>query len=187
MSTAAEDPQSNAARQLVLSEADSLADRYNVLYEEVVEQNNYVNSQIGTIVEEINHLSNSIATLNDAIASAFSNGRQPNELLDQRELAIRNLSELVGITTVEQSNGEMNIFVGTGQALVVGVEVSDMSTELSLDAGFQTAIYQPPSGTDLTSVVSGGELGGLLEYQRELVLPTLNELGRLALVTAPNH
>ncbi len=184
LSTAAEDPQSNAARQLVLSEADSLADRYNVLYEEVVEQNNYVNSQIGTIVEEINHLSNSIATLNDAIASAFSNGRQPNELLDQRELAIRNLSELVGITTVEQSNGEMNIFVGTGQALVVGVEVSDMSTELSLDAGFQTAIYQPPSGTDLTSVVSGGELGGLLEYQRELVLPTLNELGRLALVTA---
>ncbi|BFM06697.1 flagellar hook-associated protein FlgK [Halioxenophilus aromaticivorans] len=184
LSTAAEDPQSNAARQLVLSEASSVANRYNVLYQETVEQNSYVNAQIKTLTEEINHLAITVASLNDAIGSAFSNGRQPNELLDQRELAIRDLSELVGITTAEQSNGEINIFVGSGQALVVGVEVSEMSAQASLDAGFQTAIYQPPSGTDLTTVIGGGELGGLLAYQKDLVLPVLNELGRLALVTA---
>lgn len=184
LSTAAEDPQSNAARQLVLSEADGLADRYNILYEEISEQNNYVNTQITTVIEQINQLAVSIASLNDAVASAFSNGRQPNELLDQRELAIRDLSELIGVSTVEQSNGEINVFIGTGQALVVGIDVTQLSAEQSLDAGFQVAITQPPVGTDLTDVVSGGELGGLLSYQDELLLPSMNELGRLALVTA---
>jgi len=184
LSTSAEDPQSDAARQLVLSEAEGLSDRYNILYQELSAQNSYINNQVEALVDQINQMAASIASLNNAVAAAFANGRQPNDLVDQRDQAVRELSELVGITTSPQSNGEVNIFIGTGQPLVVGAELTQLSAEWSLDAGFQLAIVQPTSGTDVTSVIDGGELGGLLAYQKELVIPALNEIGRLALVTA---
>ncbi|WP_317931642.1 flagellar hook-associated protein FlgK [Halioxenophilus sp. WMMB6] len=184
LSTASEDPQSPATRQLVLSEADGLADRYNLLYQQINDQNSYINNQAEALVSQINQLVTSIADLNDSVAAAFSNGRQPNDLIDRRDQAIRDLSELVGVTTSPQTDGTVNLFIGTGQPLVVGGDVTLLETTRSLDANFQLSIIQPRSGTDITSVISGGQLGGLLTYQQELVVPSLNELGRLALVTA---
>ncbi len=184
LSTASEDPQSDATRQLVLSEAEGLADRFNVLYQGIANQNGFINNQVEALVSQVNQLVSNVANLNDSVAAAFSNGRQPNDLIDQRDLTIRELSELVGITTSPQANGIVNLFIGTGQPLVVGSDVTELGTTTSLDAGFQLSIIQPRSGTDISNIVSGGELGGLLAYQRELVIPALNDLGRLALVTA---
>ncbi len=184
LSTAAEDPQSAATRQLVLSEASGLADRFNILHQEIFDQNQFVNSQVAAAVQQINQLAENIASVNAAVAASFSNGREPNDLLDSRDVAIRELSQLVGITGVEQNDGTINIFIGTGQPLVVGEEVTQLSTALSLDSGFTLDIIQPESGTIVTSVISGGQLGGVLGVQGDVLLPALNEIGRLAVVTA---
>ncbi|GAB2197081.1 flagellar hook-associated protein FlgK [Sessilibacter sp. MAH4] len=184
LSTAAEDPQSTTTRQLVLSEASGLAERFNILYQELNEQNSFVNNQTEAIIEQVNQLANNISGINAAVATSFANGRQPNDLLDSRDQAIRDLSNLVGLSVVEQSNGVVNLFIGTGQPLVVGEQVTELAIRPALDSNFQLDVIQPTSGTVLTSIITGGELGGLLDFQRGLITTSLNELGRLALVTA---
>lgn len=184
LSTAAEDPQSTTTRQLVLSEANGLAERFNILYQELNEQNDFVNNQTQAIIEQVNQLANNISEVNGAIAASFANGRQPNDLLDSRDQAIRDLSNLIGLSVVEQGNGVVNLFIGTGQPLVVGEQVTELVVQPALDSNFQLDVVQPTSGTVLTNIISGGELGGLLDFQRGLITGSLNELGRLALVTA---
>ncbi|MDT9702831.1 hypothetical protein RMT89_44875, partial [Streptomyces sp. P17] len=71
-----------------------------------------------------NQLATSIASYNDAIAIASANGRAPNDLLDAREEAVRKLSEFVGVTVVPQDDNSYNLFIGSGQPLVVGSNAS---------------------------------------------------------------
>ncbi|GLS26082.1 flagellar hook-associated protein FlgK [Marinibactrum halimedae] len=182
LSSASEDPASVAGRQLSLSEAGGLADRFNLLYGEISQQNNFINNQTEALVAEINQYAANIAALNDAVALSFANNRAPNDLLDERDQAIRELSELVGILPVEQDDGTININLGTGQPLVVSSDVNVLRVEPSLDSGFQLDVALSDTGVVLNDVISGGQLGGLLSYQDDLVIPALNELGRLAIV-----
>ena len=184
LSTAAEDPQSVATRQLVLSESEGLADRYNILYQEISGQNDFINDQVEALVSEINQLAASISNVNEAIAASFSNGRQPNDLIDQRDQAVRELSELIGVTASPRDDGTVDLFIGSGQPLLVGSDLTTLTVEPSLDAAFKLAIVQEGAGTDITSVATGGQIGGLLAIQDELIIPALNDLGLMAIVTA---
>src|SRR3989338_2582026 len=85
-----------------------------------------INNEIGLIVDDLNNTVESISMLNHQIisASATNNGAQPNDLLDERDRLIRQLSEKVSVTAVQQHDGAMNIFVGNGQGLVVGSQTT---------------------------------------------------------------
>ncbi|HCA00248.1 MAG TPA: flagellar hook-associated protein FlgK, partial [Pseudomonas sp.] len=70
------------ARQLVLAEAEGLARRFNTVYDRLSEQNNFTNKQMAAVTDQVNRLAGSIGSLNEAIAIAAANGKQPNDLLD---------------------------------------------------------------------------------------------------------
>jgi flagellar hook-associated protein 1 len=186
LQTAAEDPSNIPARQLVLSEAEGLARRFNTVSDRINEQNSFINKQMTAVSEQVNRLSTSIASLNNAIAVATGNGQQPNDLLDAREEAIRQLSTYVGVTVVPQDNSSMNLFVGSGQPLVVGATASRL--EVVPGQGdptrFEVEFVSGGSRQGITSLISGGELGGLIRYRAESLDPTLNSLGRLALAVS---
>ena len=181
--TAAEDPANIPARQLVLSEGQGLARRFNSVYDRVNEQNGFINTQMTVITDQVNRLATSIAGFNDAIAIASANGQQPNDLLDAREEAIRKLSTYVGVTVVPQDDNTLNLFVGSGQPLVVGNLASrlEASQGVADPTRFEVDFVSGNSRQTITSLLTGGELGGLIRYRAETLDSTLNSLGRLAL------
>lgn len=186
LQTAAEDPANIPARQLVLSEAEGLARRFNTVYERLNEQNNFLNKQMVAVSDQVNRLATSVASLNNAIAIAAANGQQPNDLLDARDEAVRQLSTYIGVTVVPQDDSSYNLFIGSGQPLVVGATASKLEVGPGLGdpTRFEVRFVSGNSRQTVTTQLSGGELGGLIRYRQEVLDSTFNSLGRLALAVS---
>lgn len=183
LQTAAEDPANIPARQLVLSEAQGLARRFNTIYDRIATQNEFLNKQMTSVTDQVNRLAGGIGQLNEAIAVAAANGSAPNDLLDARDEAIRQLSEYIGVTVVPQGDNTFNLFIGSGQPLVVGSQVSRLEAVPGIadPARFEIQFVSGNSRQTVTTQLNGGELGGLIRYRGEALDSTLNSLGRLAL------
>ncbi|MGM3387121.1 flagellar hook-associated protein FlgK [Stutzerimonas stutzeri] len=186
LQTAAEDPANIPARQLVLAEAEGLARRFNTVSDRLTEQNNFTNKQMAAVTDQVNRLAGSIGSLNNAIAIAAANGQQPNDLLDARDEAVRQLSTYIGVTVTPQDDNTFNVSVGTGQPLVVGSTVSRLEVVpgQSDPNRHEIQFVSGSSRQGITSQITGGELGGLIRYREEVLDPTLNSLGRLALAVS---
>lgn len=183
LQTAAEDPANIPARQLALSEAEGLAKRFNTVYSRLSEQNSFINKQLAAVTSQVNQLAGSIAGYNSAIAVAASNGQQPNDLLDAREEAVRKLSTFIGVTVVPQDDNSYNLFVGSGQPLVVGSQASRLEVVPGLADPLRSEVefVSGNSRQGITSLITGGEMGGLIRYRESVLDTTLNSVGRLAL------
>lgn len=180
MQNGANDPSSTPARQLVLTQADSLTTRYNNLYDRLVDMGKSVNGEIKTVTAQIGSIAKSIAALNQSIAekNASGSGATPNDLLDQREEAIRKLSELTSVQLVKQDGGDINVFIGNGEPLVVGPNVG----KFSVTEDGKISIINQSSNSEITNEITGGQLGGLLQFKQDVLEPSFNQLGRVALV-----
>ncbi|VVP79900.1 hypothetical protein PS914_02104 [Pseudomonas fluorescens] len=184
--TSAGAPSDNAARQLLLTNAQTLSNRFNALASQMQQQNEGINSQLTTMTDKVNQLTSSIAALNQQISQASnSTGSGPSNLLDARNEAVRTLNELVGVN-VQEYNGSYNVSLGTGQSLVMGNTANTLSTVRSgIDKNqLNIQVNSPSSVSDVTSVINGGKIGGLLRYRSDVLIPAQNELGRVALVAA---
>lgn len=179
-------PSSSTARQLLLSQAAAVADRFRGTIRRIDQLEADVNGRLAARVSEVNALATSIARLNADIeqsSSAF-NGQPPNDLMDERDRLILQLSGLVDVTTVGDSNGAVNVFIGNGQTLVLRDYTATLGTAPSaLDSGRLDIVYR---GTGLQQVVTeaigGGEIGGLLDVRREVLDVARQQLGLVAAV-----
>ena len=183
LQTAIEDPASLPARQLFLSEAQGLAGRFNSVHAQLSTQNRFINDQMTTVAQQVTRLAQSVAGFNDAIAKAAANGAAPNDLLDARDEAIRQLSGYIGVTVVNQDDHSINLFIGSGQPLVIGKEASVLQAAPGLadPSRMDIRLVSGNAGQDVTGLISGGELGGLLDYRRDVLDLALNALGRMSL------
>lgn len=186
LQTAIEDPANLPARQLFLSEAEGLASRFNTVHASLAGQNQFLGQQMSSLADQASRLATSIAGYNDSIAKAAANGAQPNDLLDARDEAVRQLSELVGVTVVPQDDNQVNVFVGSGQPLVVGNKASTLAVRPGASDPTQVdvVLQSGASVQDITSLVSGGELGGLVRYRQDVLDQAMNAIGRLSLAIA---
>jgi flagellar hook-associated protein 1 FlgK len=183
---AANDPTSTAARQVLLSEAGSLASRFQELDNRMSDARRGLGVRLGTKVAEINAFAGEIAAVNQQIVDArgSANGQPPNDLLDKRDQLVLDLSGVVSISTAMQADGSMNVFIGSGQSLVLGVQHSTVGVvETPGDPGqFDIVIGAPGApAVPITDLVNGGELGGMLRFRDQVLDPAANELGRLAI------
>ncbi|AKF50629.1 flagellar hook-associated protein FlgK [Pseudomonas syringae pv. syringae HS191] len=173
----------SAERSSFLTQAGALSARFNSVSSQLSTQNDNVNTQLNTFTKQVNELTTTLASLNKQITQASAGNATPNTLLDSRSEAVRQLNELVGVKVVE-NNGNFDIYTGTGQSLVSGGTSYKMSASPSpsdpLQYNVQVAYGQ--TQTDVTSVLTGGSIGGLLRYRNEVLVPATNELGRTAMV-----
>jgi flagellar hook-associated protein 1 len=179
----ASDPTSAAARQVLLSQGEALADRFAFLQRRMDDQRQVVEGQIGAAVSEINGFASGIAELNQKISQGIGQGgATPNELLDQRDALIERLSRLVSVQTLPQDDGAVNVMIGNGQNLVLGSTSTTLTAQpLGADPSrTEIAVVNPGSTIGITGIVSGGELGALLDVRREILDPAQNALGRTA-------
>lgn len=180
----ASDPTSTAARQQLIGAGESLVARFAQIQQSIDDQQRIASGRIGGTVEEINQLSQGVAELNARIVIAGGQaGGAPNDLLDQRDQLLRQLAERIGVTTLEQSDGSMNVYAGRGQALVVGTEATPLAVEPSAydPARVEIGFRKGASFIPVTDTLSGGKLGALLEVRDGLLNPAGNALGRVAI------
>jgi flagellar hook-associated protein 1 FlgK len=182
---AVDDPSSLPARQVVIGESQGLVDRFQTINDQLNDSNKIVNGQLGVYTTQISTLAESISELNEQISSAqsSSSGNLPNDLLDKRDLAITQLSKLITVNVIEQDGDTLNIFVGSGQALVVGNDFNTITSRPSEDDPTRDAVVYERNGVvqEITEELSGGQLGGILEYRTTVLDPSINQLGRIAL------
>jgi flagellar hook-associated protein 1 len=176
-------PSSAASRQVLISEAQSLVGRFQFLDTRLTELSNEVQIKLGEDIKDINTLSRSIADINAKIVEAtnVASGELPNDLLDQREVLILRLSELVTVNTVEQNDGSLNVFIGKGQPLVIGQISSTLGVTETYERHYEITLTDTFNSSIITNSVSGGSLGGQLDFQSQMLEPTKNALGRLAI------
>ncbi|KAB0481398.1 flagellar hook-associated protein 1 FlgK [Pseudomonas reinekei] len=185
LQTLAGNSNDNAARQALLTNAQGLSSRFNAISQQLKQQGTYINDQLGSMADQVNKLASTVAAYNKKIAEVSGSGGTPNELLDQRNETIRQLNELVG-TQVTETEGRLDIYLGSGQPLVVGDTVNKLRVAPDPADPTRSAIIMDRNGSsvDITSVMSGGEMGGLLRYRDEVLTPAVNGLGRIAMVVA---
>ncbi len=187
LQTVATTPTSTAARQALLSSGQALAQQIQTYDSQLSQYSSQLETQLSGDVSEINTLSSGIASLNQQIAAQSSNGQTPNALLDQRDQLINQLSQYVSVQTASQGNNEVNVYIGSGQALVVGGVAQTLTTipnaydPSQLDIGITSG---SGSTADVTSEVSGGELGGLLSARSQVLDPAINAIGQIAVGVA---
>ena len=185
LQTLSSTPNDSAARQALLTNAQSLSSRFNAMSDQLSQQNSYINNQLGSMADQVNKLAATVATYNQKISEVSGAGGSPNELMDKRNETIRQLSELVGTQVVER-DGSLDVYLKGGQPLVMGNTSSSLSVETYKNDPSRTSIImnRGASTLDITSVVTGGEMGGLLRYRDDVLAPATNELGRIAMVVS---
>ncbi|MDF3931549.1 flagellar hook-associated protein FlgK [Pseudomonas citronellolis] len=185
LQTAAASPTDAASRQLVLTQASNLAQRFNSISTQLGSQNSLVNTQMDSLAGQVSDLAKTIAKYNQAITAAESAGASANDLQDKRDQAVVQLSDMIGVSVVKQGSN-YNLYLGSGQPLVVGSNASTLSAgpSASNPGQYSLTLSSGSSSMDVTSVVTGGQMGGLLRYRSDVLDTTQNELGRMAVVLA---
>lgn len=186
---------SNAAsvpsRQAMLSASQTMVATFQNIDQQLSSLRTGVNSQIASSVALVNSYAQQIGQLNQTIlgAQGAANGQPPNDLMDQRDQLIAQLSKEIQTTVVKQSDGTYNVLIGNGQSLVVGNQVTTLvaspnstdpsNTEIGYTSGSNT-IFLPESS------IVGGNLGGFMSFRSQSLNIAQNALGRIAIGMAQN-
>ena len=186
LQTASSSPATTEGREGLLAAAQGLSKSFNTLYDQLDKQNSLINQQLGSLANQVNSLATSVASYNDAISKAKAAGSQPNDLIDAREETVRKLSELVGVQAVTQDDSSVSLFLGTGQPLVVGTKASTLQAVPGSDdpTRNQIQLVTGSSVQNITTQISGGQMGGLLAYRDTALDASYNKLGQIALTFA---
>jgi flagellar hook-associated protein 1 FlgK len=188
----AANPASIPGRQSMLSASQSLIARFQGLDQRMSEMRDGINSQVRGQVQSINTFASQIAEMNQRIilAEAGSRTQVPNDLYDQRDQMVREMNKFVRVTTVTQSDGAFNVFIGKGQPLVIGSQAYSLAAVADPADPEKFIIAMNGVGGNLLTLpesqITGGTLGGLLAFRRGSLDGAQNALGRIAITLAQN-
>lgn len=183
-------PADSAARQAFVSRAEALAARFRGLDARLAELRTRANRQTEETIASVNATAARIAELNRRILEAGALGARmqpPNDLLDARDLLVRELGREIGATAVAQSDGSLNVFVGGGQAIVVGGHAYALAARADPESPQDVALELDTGGTSVplrSADFSGGRLGAVLEFRDRDLAAARNALGRIAIALA---
>ncbi|MDE1161726.1 MAG: flagellar hook-associated protein FlgK [Acidobacteriaceae bacterium] len=168
-------PSDTATRSAVLSAASTLATAFNDAADSITDETATLNSGIKTAANQIDALTSQIATLNGEITSQNPDS-DAGALEDQRQQALQQLSQLVGVsTTTTESNG-LTVTLANGTTLVSGKTSYSVSTT-TVDGNAQLVAGQPPT---IQSNITGGSIGGMLQARDSDLPGMLQQLDELA-------
>ncbi|MGX7004978.1 flagellar hook-associated protein FlgK [Caballeronia sp. KNU42] len=189
LQSVANSPATTSTRQSLMSSGQSLVNQMNAAAANYNQLRSGVNQSLTNAVTQINSYTAQIATLNGQIAAASAQGQPPNQLLDARDTAVSNLSQLTNVQ-VNTVNGAYNVSIGTGQPLVSGTTSYALQAVTSTSDPSELSIaYASPDGSPQTpaqtqylpdSTFGGGTVGGLLAFRSQSLDPAQAQLGSLA-------
>lgn len=149
-------PESQAARQAVVSRGESLTDSIKTKWESLMGVGNLINSDIEATVKQVNDYANQIAAINGEIVRSKAMGDNPNDLLDRRDLLVDKLSKLANITSDRRDSDEFMVHID-GHVLVQGAVARNFDLVTPVDNNGYDKLIWKDTGND--AFVSGGKLG----------------------------
>ena len=176
-------PADGSARQVVLSQAQELAARFRSAGEQVASLQTSVSQDLKAAVASVNSMAKQIGALNREVAALNGTAQPANQLLDERDQLVAEIAKLINVTTVKADDGSMGLFIGGGQNLVLG---SDVSTLKAIPDAFDPARLQLAlvEGTKERlmpeDAFAGGSISGLLHFQNTDLVDAKNLLGQMA-------
>ena len=185
MEAVANSPASQPERQVMLAEAQTLASRFNYVDSRLSELAEDMNQRMSVFVEDINRHLSDVAKLNEQIERLQrSAGGSPNELLDQRDKTLEDLSKLMRIDVRAQSDGSINVFTTSGHRLVSpsGAESLRLSQGVQSDGPVQVFVSAAGGAeAEITERGIGGELGAAIDVSNNMIDRARRDIGLLAL------
>ena len=155
-------PESQAARQAVVTRAETLTDSINQRWESLSGVADLINGDIEATVKEVNSITRQIADVNAEIIKSKAMGDNPNDLLDRRDLLVDKLSELINVSTDTRDSDEFMVHVD-GRVIVQGNVARNIDLEPRFDDTGYSKLVWADTGND--TKFSGGKLGALVELR----------------------
>ena len=176
-------PNDPSARQSVLASAGKAAASFKAAGEQLDASQAGIAMDLKTKVASVNQLAQKIAGLNSSIAKAQATGHAPNDLLDQRDNLVSQLSQYVQVSTINAPDGSIGLFVGGGQRLLLGNAAQQLTVladpydpsrvQVGLIETNGTLVLDPNS-------LGGGSIAGNLQFQNVDLQDARNLVGQLA-------
>ncbi len=178
----ANQPADTATRQVVLTRAAELSARFASAGSELDALQAGVTNDLQSSVDAINSTAQAIALVNQKISALKGLGQPANDLLDERDRLVAQLSEHVQVSRVDQGDGTIGVFIAGGQRLVLGSEAARLAVVGNASDPRRSAIgvVNGPRVNQLDPAALGGAVGGLLRFQNEDLVDGRNLIGRLA-------
>jgi len=176
-------PADGSARQVVLSQAQELAARFRSAGEQVASLQTSVAQDLKASVASVNSMAKQIGALNREVAALNGSGQPANQLLDERDQLVAEIAKLINVTTVKEDNGSMGLFIGGGQNLVLGSDVSTLKAipDAFDPARLQVALVEGAKERLMPEdAFAGGAISGLLHFQNTDLVDAKNLLGQMA-------
>jgi len=171
-------PESQAARQAVVTRAETLTESIQQRFEALAGVGNLLNGDIEATVKQVNSLTNQIANLNNEIVRSRAMGDNPNDLLDRRDLLVDKLSSLVNITSDHRDSDEFMVHVD-GHILVQGNIARNLDIETPGDNNGYSKVVWKDTRND--AVITGGSLGALVELRDVDIRDEIQSLNTMTL------
>ena len=170
-------PSDSSLRVGVILAAQNLATAFNQSSSALTTQQSDLNQSVEQSVSEVNSYTGQIAQLNNQITSLTESGEDPSTLIEQRDVALQNLSNVIGINVIAGNSNNITVTTGNGSPLIVGDESFALQTQTNTTTGMQDVFSQ---GQDITSQISSGELGGQIQVRDQQIPSVLSQIDTLA-------
>jgi flagellar hook-associated protein 1 FlgK len=171
------DPSGYNERVVLQARSQIMAGNFNRIYADLQRSKEGLDGSIEGAVSEINQISKQIADLNDKLILIEAGGQSANDYRDQRDLALKQLAELIDINTFEDADGQVTVTVGASQTLVEDNNYRSLTTQVN-GFGYKDVVWVDADGStvNISSDIASGKLQGWLDtrdvdirgYQRQL-------------------
>ena len=183
MSDLAGQPAEQGLRQAVLARADAVAVRFSQVSQQLDALQADVNDSLNGGVQHVNALAQGLAQINSKISGAASSHGAPNELLDERDRLLAQISQKLQVKTLTGPDQTVTVFVGGGRSLVIGDSAARLSVvDDPADPSRKMLALSDMSGARSidSELLGGGEMAGMLQFQNEDLVLARNRMGQMA-------
>lgn len=170
-------PNVRGVRAAALEEARTVASRFQGLDRQLANLDRQLEQEVQVTVDRINRLTGELADLNRGLsATGESSG-----LLDLQSQLLSELALELGVRSTRRDDGQVDLFLPSGQALVRGAERYALSAGTATEGPFANRLSVEGSSRDASFGLTGGRLAGLFEAREDSVVPLRRQLDRLAI------
>jgi flagellar hook-associated protein 1 FlgK len=174
-------PSAAAERTQLVQAANGLASQFKLTAQSLADAASGTVNQIKDYASKVSTKTADIAELNAQIKGLIATGQNANSLIDKRDLIVAELSEIVGVQVIQESDSTVSVFTAGGRPLVEGLQASSIEVSDPAPDGTFTVKVVKANGQKLDPLQDfGGKLGGAISAYQNEIKPAVDTLDEMA-------
>lgn len=156
-------PESLTSKTIVVEKSKTLADTYNHMISQIDDLGEETENLLGKNIDDFNSTLDKLETLNKQIFNISVKGNTPNDLLDQRDLLLKDLSSISNIDVDFDEYGRTNIELGGETILTPKGEINKLKLNTNDEGEIIGIVLKDDETKDLTDSITSGEIKGRID------------------------